>query len=81
MDFSAETAMLREYLLRKGQFPLACVESGTVGSGDNTSLVVHFSKDSQSLPGEEHLKYFDTPSTICVSLKLLTGQISIHEQM
>jgi len=81
MDFSAEITMLRDYLLQQGLLPLECVDSGLVGSGEDQSLVVHFSKDSPSLPGEEHLVYFDTPSTICVALKLHTGKITIHEQM
>ncbi|VTR97054.1 hypothetical protein [Tuwongella immobilis] len=81
MDFNAEIELLRNHLLQQGLFPIACVESGTVGRGDDESLVVHFSKHSPPLPGEEHLEYFDTPSTICVSLNLRTGKITIHEQM
>ena len=81
MDFSARIEMLRQHLVQKGLFPLECVESRTVGSGEDESLVVHFSKRSPSLPGEEHFEYFDTPSTICVGLKLHTGKITIHELM
>jgi hypothetical protein len=81
MDFSAEIEMLRNHLLQNGLLPLACVESGTVGSGEDMSLVAHFSKHSPTLPGDEHLEYFDTPSTICVSLQLRSGKITIHEQM
>ena len=81
MDFSAQIEMLRNHLLQNGLFPLTSVESGLVGRGDSESFVVHFSKDSPSLPGEEHLEYSDTPSTICVSLNLRTGKITIHDQM
>ena len=81
MDFSAEIEMLRRHLLQKGLLPLVCVEYGTVGSGEEESLVVHFSKRSPSLPGEEHLEYYDTPGTICVSLKLHIAKFTIHELM
>lgn len=81
MDFSIKIEILRQHLLKQGLYPIECVLSGTVGSGEDETLVVHFSKRSPSLPGEEHLEYFDTPSTICVMLKLHTGKITIPEMM
>jgi len=81
MDFSAEIEMLREHLTQQGRLPLECVLSGIVGKDGEETLVVHFSEYTPSLPGEEHLEYYDTPGTICVGIKLKTGKIFNFEQM
>ena len=77
-DSSDKIAMLKQYLIDRKYKPLECVRSFTVGRNDET-LVVHFSESNPSLPGEEHLQYYDTPSGIVVMLNLENGRISIPE--
>ena len=76
--FSTDIERLRTHLVEQGYRPIECVDLFTRGASNET-LVVHFSKDSPKLPGEEHLEYFDTPSTIVIMLNLQTGKISIPD--
>ena len=81
MNYKAEIEMIRQHLLKEGLLPLECVQCFTVGNGEQESLVVHFAKHIPTLPGEEHLTYFDsTGSTICVNLNFHTGKITIHNE-
>jgi hypothetical protein len=77
-DFDDEIELAREHLVKNAYEPIACVDFFTRGASGEI-LVMHFSKESPKLPCEEHLTYYDTPSTIVIALDLRTGKFAIPE--
>jgi len=77
-EYEHEIEKLKKHLIEQGYRPIACVDCFVRGRHDET-LVVHFSQEGPKLLGEEHFEYFDTPGTVCTTLDLHTGKISIPE--